>query len=297
MIRRFVPTLLLCLATTSFAQPAPSYLGSFGNVEGYQYRMQSPLGMCCDAAGNVWVADVSLSSLRLFSAEGVFLTSPTLYVSFSYSGVALLTSGELAVVASSIHLNHLVIAPDLASYTSFQETVAPFDVVANPAGGYWISQPGLNRIVAMPSRATFPVAGQPNGFGFCPDGSLYVALTDRNLVQVVGGPRGGLVFGSSGTGPGQFNRPGDVAIADGLVYVTDSFNGRVEVFSLDGTYRFQFGSPAPGPAQMRRPGGIAISPNGDIFVSDLDLHHVTRWGYAPTATSQASWGRIKTLFR
>ena len=55
-------------------------------------------------------------------------------------------------------------------------------------------------------------------------------------------------FGSEGTGPGQFSRPGALAVNDvtGDVYVIDQGNPRVEVFSATGTFISEFnGSASP----------------------------------------------------
>jgi len=43
-------------------------------------------------------------------------------------------------------------------------------------------------------------------------------------------------FGSTGTGPGEFNRPNDVATdANGHIYVVDNANCRVQVFGPGST--------------------------------------------------------------
>ena len=44
-------------------------------------------------------------------------------------------------------------------------------------------------------------------------------------------------FGSSGNGDGEFNRPSGVAIdKDGVIYVTDFKNDRLQIFNPDGSY-------------------------------------------------------------
>ena len=48
-------------------------------------------------------------------------------------------------------------------------------------------------------------------------------------------------FGSKGSGPGCFDRPGDIAFgSDGLVYVVDQGNRRVSVWSKEGIFKRQF---------------------------------------------------------
>ncbi len=44
-------------------------------------------------------------------------------------------------------------------------------------------------------------------------------------------------FGSSGSGEGEFNRPTDVAVdKDGIIYVADWLNDRIQVFDADGSF-------------------------------------------------------------
>lgn len=76
-------------------------------------------------------------------------------------------------------------------------------------------------------------------------------------------------FGSAGSGAGQFSQPVGVALdASGNVYVTDSYNHRIEVFAPDGDYRSQWGSYGAGAGQLSYPSRIAIGPDGLAYVLD-----------------------------
>lgn len=54
-------------------------------------------------------------------------------------------------------------------------------------------------------------------------------------------------WGEQGDGPGQFNDPIGIAVADEEVFVADSRNGRIQVFDRDGRFKRQFGSPGDRP--------------------------------------------------
>jgi DNA-binding beta-propeller fold protein YncE len=71
------------------------------------------------------------------------------------------------------------------------------------------------------------------------------------------------------TSPGDFARPTNVAVdKDGNVYVTDTFNDRVEIFDADGNFIRTFGKAGDGPGYFARPKGIAIDADGHIWVAD-----------------------------
>jgi DNA-binding beta-propeller fold protein YncE len=71
------------------------------------------------------------------------------------------------------------------------------------------------------------------------------------------------------TEPGTFSLPEGVAVdKDGNVYVTDTFNDRVEIFDADGGFISTFGKNGDGPADFERPKGIAVDCDGHIWVVD-----------------------------
>jgi DNA-binding beta-propeller fold protein YncE len=71
------------------------------------------------------------------------------------------------------------------------------------------------------------------------------------------------------TTPGDFSRPTNVAVdKDGNLYVSDTFNDRVEIFDADGNFIRTFGKPGDGPGYFARPKGIAIDGDGHVWVAD-----------------------------
>src|SRR5262245_55000806 len=77
------------------------------------------------------------------------------------------------------------------------------------------------------------------------------------------------MWGSSGTGPGQFNRPFGIATGpSGDVYVVDQGGARVEKFTEGGTFILQWGSFGQGDGQFVTPLGIATDQLGNVYVAD-----------------------------
>jgi hypothetical protein len=107
--------------------------------------------------------------------------------------------------------------------------------------------------------------------------------TARLLLAAAGAGLGGLVlpgmalgqptflntWGSDGSGNGQLDDPGAVAVGPtGTVYVTDSLNNRVETFSSTGAFESTFGSMGAANGDFQTPNGIAVAPNGTVYVLD-----------------------------
>ncbi|XP_011409049.1 PREDICTED: E3 ubiquitin-protein ligase TRIM71-like, partial [Amphimedon queenslandica] len=62
---------------------------------------------------------------------------------------------------------------------------------------------------------------------------------------------------------------------EGLVYVTDYNNHRVQKFTHDGKYLSKFGSEGSGPGQLKSPAGIAVDNAGLVYVSEQSNHRVS----------------------
>jgi tripartite motif-containing protein 71 len=100
-------------------------------------------------------------------------------------------------------------------------------------------------------------------------------------------------FGTSGTGNGQFTRPGGMAIdAQGDLWVADSNDNRVEEFSAQGAYLRQFGTKGSGNGQLSRPTAVAIAANGDLWVTDSGNKRVEE--FSPTGAYLAQFGSLGT---
>ena len=112
------------------------------------------------------------------------------------------------------------------------------------------------------------------------DGNLYV--TDFSQRVTVISPAGTVLrrWGKAGSGPGQFrftpfdpSDPADVdgkiAVGpDGKVYVSDSGNGRVQVFTADGRFVRQFGSYGSGRGQFFLSADLMADSAGNVYVAD-----------------------------
>jgi iron(III) transport system permease protein len=78
------------------------------------------------------------------------------------------------------------------------------------------------------------------------------------------------VIGRAGTGPGEFNRAEGVCVdAQDRLYVADSCNHRVEIFSADGKFLREYGKPGSGLGELSYPYDIAVDAQGNQFVCEF----------------------------
>ena len=76
------------------------------------------------------------------------------------------------------------------------------------------------------------------------------------------------MWGSKGSGQGQFKYPQNVAVTNQEeVFVADRDNHRIQVFTLQGVFQRMIGSKGNGQGQFSYPCGVAVSNQG-LFVTD-----------------------------
>lgn len=118
----------------------------------------------------------------------------------------------------------------------------------------------------------------PRGIAIAPDGSLYVADSRNHRIQHFSadgqalGNWGSFADVAQAQAPGgTFNEPWDLAVgADGSVFVTDTWNHRVQKFTADGKFVKMWGIFGQGetPEAFWGPRGLAIDSSGRLYVTD-----------------------------
>ena len=155
--------------------------------------------------------------------------------------------------------------------------------VAAPAEAAAAAGSGEPRLSDKPEAGSLPFGGMRISHGIAVDGRGRLYLTDfnNNRIRVfdsAGASFGG--WGTTGTGNYGLKDPAAVSVSGDDVYVCDSWNGRIQRFSLAGSYK---GTAAPyyGPGGLAAAGGrVAVSDTGrnQVALLDGDLKNEVRIG-------------------
>jgi len=103
-------------------------------------------------------------------------------------------------------------------------------------------------------------------------------------------------WGSRGAGAGQFLNPCGIAVdAEGHVYVSDTFNHRIQRFTSAGGYLGGWGTSGTGPDQVRSPRNIEIH-GSSVYVADTSNNRISVFGLYGAPIAQWGGGASPIVF-
>jgi predicted membrane-bound mannosyltransferase/DNA-binding beta-propeller fold protein YncE len=154
---------------------------------------------------------------------------------------------------------------------------APMAETVDPTEGKVITLPA--DLVLDGTQQINPVQlNAPRSLAFAPDGTFYVADSRNHRVLHLDQTGetlqqwGSFADGLSAPAPlGGFNEPWGVAVGpDGSVYVTDTWNHRIQKFTANGEPLLMWGQNGLGdsPDSFYGPRGIAVDAQGHVYVAD-----------------------------
>jgi DNA-binding beta-propeller fold protein YncE len=151
--------------------------------------------------------------------------------------------------------------------------------------------------VYTPEGKLLRTLGEGLGLGYVSDavqdgeGNYYLSEFGEKQRLSKLAPDGKLVrsWGEAGSEPGQFNRPRALALGpDGLLYVADACNHRIQVFDRDGNFVRAWGEAGTEPGKLSYPYDLAFAPSGELYVVEYDNHRVQK--FTPEGKSLGCWG-------
>ena len=209
----------------------------------------------------------------------------------------------------------------------------PIGLAVSPDGRLYVADEGNHRISVFDTAGTFLFSfGQrggvfdeagnflgnertgslferPAGVAVGPSGNVYVADTWNFRVQVFTpqgeflrswGQRGEFGFNAATAPEDAFWAPRAIAVdSQERVYVADTGNKRIRVYTAEGQHLMDIGSGGSGVGQLDEPVGLAISPDGLLYVADTwnDRISVFTLDGQPASVFSAGEDRLVNYFR
>ncbi|MBN2516916.1 MAG: hypothetical protein JXC33_12900 [Deltaproteobacteria bacterium] len=113
---------------------------------------------------------------------------------------------------------------------------------------------------------------------------------DYSVSAASSGIRFERTWGRKGTGTGDFYLPyGIAADAAGIVYVADTYNNRIQMFDVNGTYVRSWGQKGTGQGDLIVPYDVAVDGQGNVYVADTYNFRVQK--FDSTGKFILQWGR------
>jgi len=264
----------------------------FGNLKAPpDVALSGPLAVDAATDGRVYVADSGNSQIKVFDRDGNYSTS------FGRRGSG---QGELEypsglrvkdgrVYVADFKNNRVAVFSTEGQFIlnltqgRGKEPLAPLAIDVDDEGAVYIADRS-HRVIVLDRQGRFVRAF---GKGGAEDGQLAYPngiLLTRDRVYVSDSGNGRVqVFDRSGQFlsklEGFVNPRGLAADSRGRLYVVDTLTHSVTVFSREGTRLFSFGTRGTEGGQFNFPNGIAIDGADHIFVTDRENNRVCVWRY------------------
>jgi DNA-binding beta-propeller fold protein YncE/ABC-type Fe3+ transport system permease subunit len=183
----------------------------------------------------------------------------------------------------------------------------PVGVTVGPDGNLWVPDTHYHRIIVFDRHGKevrrFGVEGSgpgefdlPTDIAFDSKGRVFVSEYGvNNRIQIFDQQANYLgEFGKFGDGPDGFSRPQSILIKDDVLYVTDSCNHRVGIYTLDGKLIRHLGRVGTGPGELRFPYGLDLDAAGNVIVCEFGNNRVQKLDPV-TGASLGIFGRAGAL--
>jgi sugar lactone lactonase YvrE len=250
-----------------------AYVMQWGTYGPGEEELNNPNGLALDAVGNLYVTDAANDRVHKFTPDGVRITT---WGGFGTGPGQFWVPGAITVDAEA---NVYVMDANNHRIQKFSGAGATVD--------RWPAT--YLKDLFGPNGATF---NDPIALAAGPGDAMYV-VDASSIAKVNSTNSNVVVWGSFGTGNGQFNFPGGVGSdRQGNVYVADTGNHRMQKLSSTGAYVTQWGSFGNAIGQFSTPIGVATDPAGDVYVVDAGNHRVQK--FFPTGQYLANWGTAGT---
>ncbi|GAV20678.1 tripartite motif-containing protein 71 [Mariprofundus micogutta] len=279
MISRLLPSLFGLLIVTLLAACTgnPANVHTWGGLGDGSGQFNEPFDVAVDQQGDVYVTDVRNKRVQKFTADGDFILAFGQALFEKPAGIATGQDGTIWVTDYDLdrilHFdgNGQLIAVWGEAGEEPGLFASPVDVAVNSSGLVYVVDQYHHRIQQ-----------------FTPEGLFIRNWGRKGKVNVVSSA---LNFLRPDDHEDEFYYPSRIAIgSDDRVYVSDSYNNRVQVFTSEGDFLQSIGGMGLWGSRFRISSGLVIAADNSIFVADFynnriqhfdqKGHFISAWGGA-----------------
>jgi len=143
---------------------------------------------------------------------------------------------------------------------------SPTGIAVDSQGNVWVADTGNNRVVEFDENGQFITMFGKQVNKTITEAGVYGELLENQCRAEV---KDVCQAGVAGGGANQMTAPKGVAIGpEGLIWVADTGNNRVQGFASNGQAEVKFGSAGAASGQFNEPFGIAVAPDANLWVTD-----------------------------
>ncbi len=265
-------------------------------------NFRSARSVAWDGDSHVYVVDSKDSQVLKFTIEGAFVYELgdnrrgrfgiLAGIEVDEQGRVLVPDGLSGYPRIQIYENDGTPINEVSPSSAPAAMSMPVDVAIGPNGNRYVVDGNVIRYFNSSWEYIGLWTGQfvsPQGIATDADGNVYVVDTGNNRIQKFDAAGNLLtMWGSAGSGDGQFESPSFIAAFGALLYVTDSNNARIQVFDRAGDYVGKWGSQGAGNGEFNNPIGIAADSDGYLYVVDHGNGRIQK--FAANGQFVATWG-------
>jgi ABC-type Fe3+ transport system permease subunit/sugar lactone lactonase YvrE len=211
-------------------------------------ELNKPRSVAVDHQDNLYVVDMT-GRVQKFSPDGHYLTSWRMHLEDPVK-----SKGEPKGMGTDNDGNIIVVEPHYQRLSLFTPEGKRLEIWGEKGtnAGQFI----MPRAVAINSRGDYLVPEYTEV-----DRVQQFAGKDKKLIRVIG---------HTGTDNGEFDRPEGICVdAQDRIYVADSCNHRIQVFSPDGKWLRSYGRAGTGPGEFSYPYDIRVDKEGRQYVCEF----------------------------
>ena len=226
-------------------------LRSFGSHGGGKGEFEWPRGVAVDDDDNILVADANNHRIQKFSADGQFITVVGMGgvkpLQFMYpAGVAIHPISKRVYVSDSSNNLIQILNSNLTAHSMFGskgsgkgQFYQPRGIAFDSKQNVYIGENRMNTLVQVFSQEGEHLRWLGDTklnlpYDICIDSNDIAYVCDRDNHRICIFDSSGTLlrsFGTEGESPGQFNGPFGITVdKNGLLCVSDYYNGRVQIF-------------------------------------------------------------------